>query len=330
MQLRMASSNSANEPNLRVGSPLPRPTSQDPKWKAALDFESMFLGQLMKGMRQSLPVDQGEGMSQERQMFTEMLDQQYASLSSHSPAHQDLHAPDHAKAGTLKSLAAQIYRSMIRHDGGSTTATAQATAPGAGDMQGAAKARKAYPLPGREGLDLPMLPLPPLSKWDGSRSYSMPGLTTFTASPAASWASSQDKLDQTSLNALAEAAAKKHGLPANLIRSMIQTESAGHSQAISSAGAKGLMQLMDTTATDLGVRNSFDPAENVDGGARYLKSLITRFDGDLEKAVAGYNAGPGAVEKHGGIPPYRETQNYVRQVLQGMKQFAFLAEDAGE
>lgn len=110
-------------------------------------------------------------------------------------------------------------------------------------------------------------------------------------------------------------AADKYGLPAGLIRSVIRCESNFKPDALSHAGAQGLMQLMPATASDLGVSDPFDIQQNIDGGARYLRQMIDRFDGDIETALAAYNAGPGTVSRYGGVPPYRETQAYVKKVM---------------
>ncbi len=119
-------------------------------------------------------------------------------------------------------------------------------------------------------------------------------------------------------------AARNYDLSPNLIRSVIDTESNFQKDAVSHAGAMGLMQLMPETAKGLGVEDPFDPAQNIDGGARYLRQMIDRF-GDIELALAAYNAGPANVEKYDGIPPFAETQNYVPQVMNNMKTVDFKA-----
>ena len=115
------------------------------------------------------------------------------------------------------------------------------------------------------------------------------------------------------VEALIAKAAKAHDVDANLVRAVIKVESAYKPRARSHKGAMGLMQLMPATAREYGVRNAYDPAENINAGVKHLKSLLDRFD--VRLAVAAYNAGAGAVQRYGGVPPYRETRDYVRKVL---------------
>jgi soluble lytic murein transglycosylase-like protein len=110
-------------------------------------------------------------------------------------------------------------------------------------------------------------------------------------------------------------AAHRHGVDPVLLAAMAEVESGFDPQAISHKGAQGLLQLMPATARRFGVTNSFDPEQNVDGGARYLDWLLTRFSGDEQLALAGYNAGEGAVDRYQGIPPFQETERYVVRVL---------------
>ncbi|MFO7707674.1 MAG: lytic transglycosylase domain-containing protein [Desulfobacterales bacterium] len=110
-------------------------------------------------------------------------------------------------------------------------------------------------------------------------------------------------------------AASTYNLPPELIRSVIQAESAFRPDAVSPVGAQGLMQLMPDTAKELGVVDPFDIRQNIDGGARYLRQMLDRFGGDLKLALSAYNAGPGAVEKYEGQVPYAETRDYVKRVL---------------
>jgi len=121
------------------------------------------------------------------------------------------------------------------------------------------------------------------------------------------------------IRALAVEAARRHGLDPELVLAVVAVESAFRPDAVSPKGAQGLMQLMPATARSLDVRDPMDPAANLDGGARYLGSLVARYDGDLDRALAAYNAGPGAVDRHGGVPPYKETQGYVKKVMRKYK-----------
>ena len=119
---------------------------------------------------------------------------------------------------------------------------------------------------------------------------------------------------------LIDEASAVHKVDSAVISAVIRTESGGNPHAVSPAGAKGLMQLMDSTAADLGVEDSFDVRENVMSGTRYLRQLIDRF-GDLKLALAAYNAGPGAVTRHNGVPPYAETKAYVDRVLKTVSDY---------
>ncbi|HVR70555.1 MAG TPA: lytic transglycosylase domain-containing protein [Vicinamibacteria bacterium] len=110
------------------------------------------------------------------------------------------------------------------------------------------------------------------------------------------------------------AAAARHGVSVNLVRAVIQVESDYDHLAVSSKGAQGLMQLMPDTGRRMGVSNAFDPRQNIFGGVRYLRLLLDQFQGDVRLATAAYNAGPNAVVRHGGVPPYRETRGYVQKI----------------
>jgi len=117
------------------------------------------------------------------------------------------------------------------------------------------------------------------------------------------------------LTSIIRDASARSQIDADFIASVIRAESGNNPRAVSRKGAQGLMQLMPQTAGTLGVKNSFDPAENVDGGVRYLRELLLQYNGDAAKALAAYNAGPHKVLKYGGVPPYRETHAYVTRII---------------
>jgi soluble lytic murein transglycosylase-like protein len=117
------------------------------------------------------------------------------------------------------------------------------------------------------------------------------------------------------LNEVIRSASGTYRLDPDLVNSVIRAESGFNVRAVSPKGAQGLMQLMPGTASQLGVRNAFDPQANVEGGTRYLRELLERYDFDLIKALAAYNAGPHRVEQYGGVPPYYETKAYVARIV---------------
>ncbi len=120
---------------------------------------------------------------------------------------------------------------------------------------------------------------------------------------------------QQSLGDVVDAVSGRHHLDPDLVNSVIRAESGFNSNAVSRKGAQGLMQLMPQTATQLGVSNNFNPSDNVEGGARYLRELLERYDYDLVKALAAYNAGPDRVARYRGVPPYAETRAYVSRIV---------------
>ena len=116
-------------------------------------------------------------------------------------------------------------------------------------------------------------------------------------------------------------ASETYGVDKNIIKSVILAESSAKENAVSTANAKGLMQIIDSTAKYLGINNVWDPKENIMGGAKYLSELLRKYNGNLKFALAGYNAGPGNVDKYNGIPPFTETQTYVKRVTGYLKNF---------
>ncbi|HUV70889.1 MAG TPA: lytic transglycosylase domain-containing protein [Terracidiphilus sp.] len=123
------------------------------------------------------------------------------------------------------------------------------------------------------------------------------------------------KLSQTDLAEILAREGREHNLDVDLLASVVNAESGGNARALSRAGARGLMQLMPATAADLGVQDSYKPDQNVRGGSTYLDALLVHYHDNLALALAAYNAGPAAVDKYRGIPPYHETQAYVARVI---------------
>lgn len=126
--------------------------------------------------------------------------------------------------------------------------------------------------------------------------------------------------EATSLDDIFERASAKYNVPLNLLKAIGKAESDFKPNAVSKSGAQGVMQLMPSTAAELGVTDSFDPEQNIMGGSKYISDLLKRYDGDTKLALAAYNAGMGNVKKYGGVPPFEETQNYVVKVMRYMEE----------
>jgi len=266
-------------------SEVPRTNSFGSKklWQASQDFESIFVSFLVKAMRQSVdrsglvPVNQGE------KIFQGMLDDEYAKIVTRN--------------GQL-GLAEMIYQQMSTHvsdqEEDSSFFLKSKNNPFTLSGQNAVTR-----YPGQEILGAYLK-----QKVDEKR-----GLNSLLSEQIRSADTTKMYKD------LIEEAAQKYGLDEHLIRGIIQQESGGDRMAQSAKGAKGLMQLMDGTASAMGVRDPYDAKENIFGGTKYLHQLMNRYQNRVPMALAAYNAGPGNIEKHQGIPPFPETLEYVKHVL---------------
>ena len=148
---------------------------------------------------------------------------------------------------------------------------------------------------------------------------SLTGLGNISALTTASASTSIPEVSRNApkaqILAMIDKVAKKHGVDQKLVRALVRQESGFNPNATSHCGAQGLMQLMLATAKGLGVTDAYNPVQNVEGGVKYLKGSLNKYNGNVILALAAYNAGPGAVDKYGNVPPYKETQNYVKSIL---------------
>jgi len=279
---------------------------------AVKEFEAVLGGYMLKSMRSSIPKDDMFGESYGGDMLEGMFDVELAR---------------HVSRSSSLGLGEMLYKEITGEEMPRVQPASSGAIPNTVRRAAAASAHHALSRPS------------PLALRAEAATDSMPTTRAVTAStsqavppaPAAGSAAVsgpqetavpdtvRQRLD--ALLPIIRDASERHGVDAHLLSAVIATESAGRSTAQSPKKAKGLMQLIDSTAHDMGVRNVWDPRQNVNGGAKYLSQLLERFEGNVEQALASYNAGPGAVEKHQGVPPYRETQEYVDRVLQYLRFF---------
>ncbi len=158
---------------------------------------------------------------------------------------------------------------------------------------------------------------------DANMSSEKTNTTPFANKIFSSELASSNNINNTNadIDALIEQYSAKNGLDSAFVKAVIKQESGFQPKVTSSCGAMGLMQLMPATANSLGVKDAYDPEQNIAGGTKYLKGLLDRFGGDKSLALAAYNAGPNAVAKYNGIPPYKETQNYVKNIMSMYQQY---------
>jgi len=253
--------------------------------RAVREFESVIVGYMLKSMRGTVPKDEilGDGMGNE--MMGSMFDMELAKQLSRN-----------SSFGLGEMLYKEITGESLPHPERpirpvTPQVVPETVLPKVVPANPEETARPAHPvLPVREG---------PIRMKIGHAVAER--VNTYTP--------------------IINAAADHHGVDSSLLKAVMATESAGDTRARSSKEAKGLMQLVDSTASAMGVRNVWNPRDNIFGGAKYLQQLLQRFQGDVERAVASYNAGPGAVEKHGGIPPFKETKEYVTRVMEYLRYF---------
>ena len=252
--------------------------------KAVKDFEAIFLGYMLNSMRSTVPKDGLSGDSFGGGMMESMFDMEIAK-----------------RIASSKSLGIgdMLYRSITKEPLPKSPAPPSRPAPIA-----PAQAPQVAPA-AKVAVSAQTAPGPSAQE----------SVATQGGPPAAILA----RLGR--YDGIIQQAAEKHGVDTSLIKAVIAAESAGDRNALSTKDAKGLMQLTDTTAADMGVKNVWNPSDNINGGVKYLQTLLDRFAGDTTRAVASYNAGPSQVEKHGGVPPIRETQQYVKRVLRYLNFF---------
>lgn len=275
--------------------------------KATQAFESIFIAQLLKSMRStSLEAKDKEESGFGKDIMMSVADESVATQLS--------------KTGML-GIGDVLYKNLLKRLEEDTPESQGLKITSERHIEGLAPPRSIkstddLSVHERQEMQAPQAPAPAEEKViTGRQEQALPVGVARPSQPAPHSAAAKGAYDRLSKYVdHIQAAAEETRLPASLLRAMIMQESSGDQRATSHKGAAGLMQLMPDTARTVGVKNLYDPGENIMGGARYLRKMLDRF-GDLETALAAYNAGPGNIEKHGGVPPFAETQDYVKRVL---------------
>jgi Rod binding domain-containing protein len=312
----------ASQPITLSVTPLTRGEKLEPSQKLKLEkavreFESVFVGYVLKGMRNTIEkadtTNDGFGTDLLEGMFDMEL-AKHVSKSSNLGLAQMLYktmtGDDLPRSATLSAHSALAHNDVQKQNGARGDVTKQ-TVPAKPRV-----ARSELSLLNSQSRQEPLAFLLPRAAVKDAVEVAKANVVNASARVPKSLA--------TRLNSyggyIAEAA-EQHGVSENLIRAVIATESHANEKARSHKNAKGLMQLIDSTAAAMGVKNVWDPRQNIMGGAKYLAQMLEQFDGDEKLALAGYNAGPANVVKHGGVPPFKETKQYVARVMNFVKLF---------
>ncbi len=285
--------------------------------KACQDFESIFIYYMLKSMRTSDSKSNlfGEGLGSD--IFMQMFDQGLAdkmAASGQLNIAENMFSKYAAMVGGADISASQPTRPVEVRD---PVIRDNTIAPQASPTQKkvvSIESKSAVPDP-QSAIPENEISSPPVSISEPQADATNVAAKSLAISPTGLKKATSQKAVVEKYHDIIATAAADNNIDPNLVKAVIMQESGGNPNAISSKGAKGLMQIMDGTAKMLGVTDPFDIKQNIEGGVKYLAGLIKKFEGDIQKALAAYNAGPGAVQKYGGIPPYDETTDFVNSVM---------------